>query len=427
MSLRHPTQRNRLPGFDHLESRELLSVLAKHLSILHVATAAHVSTAAAVAPVSSAATGLNKLTSPAFNGILNATAAVASNDVWAVGTVGIGTTMSTTQNSEPLIEHFNGTTWNMVKSPLPRLGGELNGVVALGSNNVWAVGQMNSTSTAGGFPIAIPLIEHWNGAQWSIVASPNPSPVLGAQLLAAAATSANNIWAVGTSGLVEHWDGVKWSIVTSPAFNPGDTLNGISADTSTDVWAVGANSNGAPVTLHYNGKTWSRVTVPTPAGTSSSFPAVFQAVTAISPSNVWVVGTSRSHQYPFPATALIEHFNGTSWSIVPSPNPEAGLEFAGAFGLVGIAAVSANDIWAVGTYSDPNTGFDLPLTEHWDGTSWTLVPSPSVIGEMNVLSAVTALSNGTVVSVGFATSDGGVPPFFRQTFLTFDQPLILQR
>jgi hypothetical protein len=370
--------------------------------------------------------GLGKLTNQNFNGILNATAAVASNDVWAVGTIGSGATISAIQNSEPLIEHFNGTSWSVVKSPLPKFGGELNGVAVVASNNVWAVGQMNSTSTAGGFPITIPLIEHWNGTQWSIVASPNPSPVLGAQLLGVAAISANNIFAVGTGDLVEHWDGAKWSVVVSPAFNGAGTLNAISADSSSDVWAVGAISNGTPLALHFNGQAWSQVTVAVPVSTGSSFPSIFHGVTAISPTNVWAVGTSRSNKYPFPTTALIEHFNGKSWSIVTGPNPEAGLEFPGSFGLVGIAAISANNIWAVGTFSDPSSALDLPLTEHWNGTSWSTVRSASVIGEMNVLSGVTALGSGTVVAVGFATSDGGVDPFIPQSFLTFDQPLILQ-
>jgi hypothetical protein len=430
MSIRHSVRRNLVPRLDHLESRQLLSARTSHLHhpldrhhLVHVAPTAY---AAHTAAANSSVNGLNKLTNPNFNGILNATAAVAFNNVWAVGTAGTGATISAIQNSEPFIEHFNGTTWSVVKSPLPKFGGELNGVAALAGNNVWAVGQMNSTSTAGGFPITIPLIEHWNGAQWNIVASPNPSPVLGAQLLGVAAISANNVFAVGTGDLVEHWDGAKWSIVASPAFSGGGTLNAISADSSTDVWAVGANSNGTPLVLHFNGHAWSQVTPVLPTNSGYSFPSVFHGVTAISPTNVWAVGTSRVNKYPFPITALIEHFDGTSWSIVPSPNPEAGLAFPGSFGLVGIAAISATNIWAVGTFNDPTSALDLPLTEHWNGASWSIVSSAKVIGEMNVLSGVTALSGGTVVAVGFATSDGGVDPFIPQSFLTFDQPLILQ-
>jgi hypothetical protein len=382
--------------------------------------------AAAVAAADSSVLGLNTLTNQNFNGILNATAAAASNDVWAVGTIGTGAMPSAIQNSLPLIEHFNGTSWTVVKSPIPKFGGELNGVAVVASNNVWAVGQKNSTSTAGGFPITVPLIEHWDGTRWSIIASPNPSPVLGAQLLGVAAISANNIFAVGTGDLVEHFDGAKWSIVASPAFSPGGTLSAISADSGTDVWAVGASSNGTPQALHFNGQAWREVTIPVPASAGPSFPSILHGVTAISPTNVWAVGTSRSNAYPFPETALIEHFDGKSWSIVPSPNPEAGIKFPGSFGLVGIAAISATNIWAVGTFSDANTGLDLPLTEHWNGTSWTTVSSATVTGEMNVLSGVTALGNGTVVAVGFATSSGGVDPFIPQSFLSFDQPLILQ-
>jgi hypothetical protein len=380
-----------------------------------------------VRELSFSVTGLNKLTNPSFNGILNATAALAANNVWAVGTVGTGASPSAIENSLPLIEHFNGASWSVVKSPIPRLGGELNGVVGLSSNNVWAVGQMNSTSTAGGFPITVPLIEHWNGTRWSVVASPNPSPELGAQLLGVTAIAANNVLAVGTGGLVEHWNGLKWSIVTSSAFSGGDTLNAISADSSSDVWVVGASSNGTPVAIHFNGQAWARVPVAVPVTPGQAFPSLFHGVIALSPTNVWAVGTSRANKYPFATTALVEHFDGKSWSIVPSPNPEAGVTFAGAFGLVGVAASSATDIWAVGTFSDPTSGLERPLVEHWDGASWSMVSSASVPGETNVLSGVTALRDGTVVAVGFTSENGGVDPFVPQSVLNFDQPLILQK
>jgi hypothetical protein len=435
MRARNPLRRKLVPILDRLESRELLSVASSpfhpmpHRHLVHAAQAGPSVRATNAPPATASVSGLNKLTSLTSNGLLYATAAVASNDVWAVGTVGVGASISTIESSEPLIEHFNGTSWTLVKSPLPRLGGVLNGVAALASNNVWVVGQMNATSTGGGFPISVPLIEHWNGTNWSIVAAPNPSPVLGAQLLAVSAISANNIFAVGTSGLVEHWNGLKWNIVTSPEFPPGASLNAISADSATDIWVVGANSmnsDATPVALHFDGHAWSSLTVPAPPTAKPSYPIALHGVTAISPTDVWAVGTAHSDMYPFPTIGFIEHFDGTSWKIVPSPNPEGGLPFAGSFGLMGIAASSATDIWAVGTYSDPKTGFDLPLTEHWDGTSWTMITSAHVPGVMNVLRGVSALADGTVVAAGFTTMNGGVDPFNPQFFLGFDQPLILQ-
>jgi hypothetical protein len=96
-----------------------------------------------------------------------------------------------------------------------------------------------------------------------------------------------------------------------------------------------------------------------------------ESVVAVAPNDVWAVG------------ADIEHFNGTTWSVVPSP---------GTFGLTSIAAFSANNIYAVGGG-----------IEHWDGTSWTTVADavPSNTGGP-LFNGVTALSNGTAIAVGLA-------------------------
>ena len=69
-----------------------------------------------------------------------------------------------------------------------------------------------------------------------------------------------------------------------------------------------------------------------------------------------------------------------------------------------MAAVSANDIWAVGAFVDPNLNANQTLTEHWDGTSWSVIPSPNATTGNNVLTGVTALSTGDVVAVGSANS-----------------------
>jgi hypothetical protein len=157
--------------------------------------------------------------------------------------------------------------------------------------------------------------------------------------------------------------------------------------------------------LHFNGTIWS-LTV------AATFPDVAaRAVTALSPTNVWAVGTVEvAFHHRLVAKGAIEHWDGTSWSFVSSPNPTPS---PGLFGtLDGIAAISANDIWAVGernTSSGPAT-----LTEHWDGTSWTIISSPNPGTASNSLFGVTALSDGTVVAVGTQTNQG-----------TSETPLIL--
>lgn len=94
---------------------------------------------------------------------------------------------------------------------------------------------------------------------------------------------------------------------------------------------------------------------------------------------------------------MVEHFNGTGWSIVPSPDPETG---ASAFdGLQAIGGAGANDLWAVGTYGN---SFIAPLLEHWNGASWSFVSPPEVSG---IATAVSAVSSTDVWVVG--DTDGG--------------------
>src|SRR5439155_21540794 len=80
-----------------------------------------------------------------------------------------------------------------------------------------------------------------------------------------------------------------------------------------------------------------------------------------------------------------EHWNGMSWSRVSSPNVGSKNSY-----LDSMAVVSASNIWAVGYYESNNrTGFQ-PLIEHWNGTRWSIVQSPSPAGSIdNELDAVT--------------------------------------
>ncbi len=113
-------------------------------------------------------------------------------------------------------------SWRVQPSPNPGKAhaGGLSGVASTSASNAWAVGDR-----FGG--VVRTLIEHWNGKEWTVQASPNASP--GAQLLqSVAATSITNAWAVGYYGnsskktLIEHWNGKAWKIQPSP--NPGDRI-----------------------------------------------------------------------------------------------------------------------------------------------------------------------------------------------------------
>ena len=133
---------------------------------------------------------------------------------------------------------------------------------------------------------------------------------------------------------------------------------------------------------HFNGTGWS--VVPTP-----SLNASFTGVAGAAENDVWAIGSQASRKTENP---LIEHWNGTNWSVVPSPNPAPQINNS----LFSVAAVSANDVWAVGLAFGP-------FTEHWDGTSWSIVSTPS---GLNALGGLSAAATGTVVAVGKENNSG---------------------
>jgi hypothetical protein len=327
---------------------------------------------------SSTGTGLHVVASPFIsNSSLDAAAIITANDIWAVGDIQTGSTTEQT-----LAEHFDGTSWSVVPTP-SFSNAVLNGVAGAASNDVWAVGSENPFSSSSNT-----LIEHWNGTSWSVV--PSPRLPKGSSLTGVTAPASNNVWAVGFSpagALVEHFDGTSWSIVSSPAFTGVGGISAVSADSSTDVWAVGGSTS-----LHWDGHTWSQI------ATAHLRTGGVVAVSALSPTNVWAVGTGpgvATGGFSAHPTAVIEHWDGTRWSVVPSPNPNP----QGNNSLVAVAAVSANDIWAVGHQ------LQGPFTEHWDGNKWSIVNTPSGVAS---LIGMTALSDGTVVAVGQGTNGSAV-------------------
>jgi len=276
-------------------------------------------------------------------------------------------------------------TWNVVSSPNPSTNNNLHAVIPISSSDVWAVGYYDDAYGA-----RYTLVEHWNGTSWSIVTSPSPGTQRN-ELFAVTAISPSDVWAVGyyESGdvyytLVEHLNGTSWSVVPSP--NPGSYYNALSSVTAispSDIWAVGEETNGTSeysLVEHWNGTSWNVVSSPKPGSGYN----VLSAVTAISPSDIWAVG----YYYNGGSHTLVEHWNGTSWNIVPS------FDYGGISGLSAVTAISSNDVWAVGN-SNGTT-----LVEHWDGTSWNLVSSPSPGSYYNALSAVTAISPSDVWAVG---------------------------
>ena len=221
---------------------------------------------------------------------LTAVSAVSATDIWAVGN------SSGANGYQTLIEHWNGTSWSIVSKPGV---GMLNGVAAIATNNVWAVGSRASTNNIQ------TLIEHWDGRQWNVVASAGPG-LASNTLSAVAAISANNIWAVGDfsnsvgphapySPLIEHWNGKAWSIVASPTQGTSDHIGGIAAVSASNIWVVGDYTkdidpaSGTYLTLikHWNGTAWSVVNSPSPGSIAS---VLVSAAAIPKTGEVWAAG-----------------------------------------------------------------------------------------------------------------------------------------
>ena len=177
----------------------------------------------------------------------------------------------------------------------------------------------------------------------------------------------------------------SWDVISSP--NPGvgnESLYGIAAVSVNDVWAVGNTQNnevGNPQTLieHWDGTTWNFISSPNP----SSLFNVLYGVVAISANNVWAVGYYQTSNSNFtPTHGLIEHWDGTSWSVVPSPNPGSIYNY-----LNGVTATSATNVWAIGGYQ--SSGNTLTLTEHWNGKRWKVISSPNSGTQGGLLNAAT--------------------------------------
>jgi hypothetical protein len=302
-----------------------------------------------------------------------AIAAISSNDIWVVGS-----TKKSSGNIRTGAEHWDGSSWSVSSTPDVGTGiNMLNGVDASESNDVWAVGSSTSAGRSQ------TLIERWNGTQWRVVKSPNAGTSTNSRdnvLTSVDALSSTNAWAVGSSferdsreSLIQRWNGTSWRIVSSP--NPGtlsNSLLGVAAAAPNDIWAVGWKSSGdglRSLLLHYqpllstNGKGWTEGAAVPKVGTGDN---VLTDVSAVGPADVWATGyyvDGTQHK------TLTLHYNGTTWSHVPSANGADGTSL-----LRGIAAFSKTNAWAVGFEYRAGQHRYVASTQHWDGSRWTAFP-----------------------------------------------------
>ena len=210
---------------------------------------------------------------------------------------------------------------------------------------------------------------------WVRMDAPSPGNN-GARLHAVVRVGPHDAWAVGSFGTLPPW------YSPPPPPSPGDP-GGPPAPETTHL-----------LIEHWNGTAWTRSIVPTPDILRDEQGPVgggawFTSVAASGPNDVWAVG-GRSRR----SGGLIFHYDGQRWNLVFVPRVVSLVDSQ----FVDVSADSPDDAWAVGT-EGTKEGL-RPLTEHWDGHHWTVVPTPASHTSIRQLQAVVAISPSDAWAVG---------------------------
>lgn len=187
--------------------------------------------------------------------------------------------------------------WRLLARQRPEHSGDLYVLVALPHGRAWAFGEYGQRAPYGGYPIA----EYWNGSVW--LAAKLPSSVRCGPIAAAGASSAGNVWAVGTDGCVLRLAGRTWKVAkdwTAPR-----QLTGITVLGRNDVWVFGGTDlpAGRPGlgTWHYNGRNWRQV---------HGIGGDVQTASAASAGDIWAIGlVVRGEKQNY----FLEHYSGGTW------------------------------------------------------------------------------------------------------------------
>jgi hypothetical protein len=227
----------------------------------------------------------------------------------------------------------------------------------------------------------LPLAEAWNGTSWTTETTPDPAGAKSAELTGVSCTSTTSCVAVGyekTAGagvrppenLSEIWNGTAWTIAPVPGVT-GDNdnlLNGVSCPSASYCVAVG---------IAYSG--------PGPGTT--------------------------------PAETVAELWNGSVWSLMPTPNPAGNLETR----FNAVSCPSTTFCEAVGFYDTSGNDQDI-FSESWDGSAWTLDNIPQVDG-VDALEGVSCVSATSCFAGGFQ-SDAGLIEQWNGSGWTPDNPAV---
>jgi hypothetical protein len=308
------------------------------------ATAADASAAppAAVREPAAAAPGW-RIVTVLPNAALDGLTALGPRNAWLAGA---GCANVACDRGKVIVRHWDGVAWRVVTAPKAFLDSALvqnaGPVVATSPSNAWVFADLFKTDSI--YTEAL----HRTSTGWA-------APVrLNTLVNAAVALSPANIWAFGADGYVGHFNGKTWTRGSLPI---GDVA--ASATSASDMWAGGLSSAGTPAIEHWNGHAWRATPLPNLhiIVSDPSEEPDFQGIAAITPRNAWadisvlgVVGTT-----------YLLHWNGSKWARVAFP-------FAGSANT-GVASDGHGGIWlSIDAGPAPRTSLWMC---HYSGGHWT--------------------------------------------------------
>jgi hypothetical protein len=387
--------------------RSVASLLV--VSCLGIATLSGiVASTAAVAADATTNVGVGQ-GAPGSESVQHGSGQSALSGVWCSGLsacIAVGQRSTRPSATRTLIESWDGSVWTIVPSPNAAhwQNNDLSQISCSGPSACVAVGyfgELNKHTTT-----RQTLVESWNGATWSIVPSPNVAGTTDDTLNGVSCFSASACAAVGsdTSGagsqpLFESWNGSAWTIVSSPATDPGG-LQGVSCSGPTTCTAVGTVDNVTLATPNQLIETWNGTSVDVLEDVTSPVDLSSLSGVTCGLSQCFAVGDA---DYSGPFQTLIEAWTGSAWVLVSSPTPPTA--FA-SVGLSGVSCTSASACTTVGEYETRTT--EETLIESWDGSTWSIVPSPNPsLAENSSLGGVSCTSPSACTAVGsYDTSTG---------------------
>jgi hypothetical protein len=290
----------------------------------------------------------------------------------------VGSYDNSSGNLVTLAESWNGTDWTVQSTPDPTgaTDNSLYGVSCLSTTACTAVGSYDDSAGT-----TVTLAESWNGTAWTIQSTPNPSGASSGSLLlsvsctAAAACTAAGWYADASNSfsLAESWNGTAWTIQSTPKPTGAtySSLEIVSCISATACTAVGSyyDKSGILVTL---AESWNGTawTIQSTPDPSGAESSVLYGVSCASATACTAVGTFENDSGS--SVSLAETWNGTAWKVKTTPNPAGATDDI----LVGVSCPSATACSAVGAYAD-SAGAAETLAEYWNGTSWKVKTTPN--------------------------------------------------